>query len=101
MSQIERLEFDETALSNLCSEFGVQELLVFGSVLRDDFNADSDVDFLVTFEQDRKTSLFDLVRLQHRLEALLDRRVDLIPKEGLKPLLRDDVLSTAQLVYAA
>lgn len=101
MPGFERLGVEREDLARLCVEFGVVELAAFGSVLRDDFAEDSDVDLLVDFAPDRQVSLFDLLRLQHRLEDLIGRPVDLVPKEGLKPLVRDEVLSTARTVYAA
>lgn len=101
MTGIERLHLPADALSALCQQFGVRELCAFGSVLRDDFTVDSDVDFLVVFEPDRAVGLFHLLRLQQRLEELVGRPVDLVPKQGLKPQLRDQVIASAQVVYAA
>ena len=101
MPGFERLGVKPVELAALCAEFGVAELAAFGSVLREDFDEESDVDLLVEFQTDQRVSLFDLVRLQHRLEDLIGRRVDLVPKEGLKPLIREEVLSTARTVYAA
>jgi predicted nucleotidyltransferase len=101
MAGFERLGVNADVLARLCAEFGVVELAAFGSVLRDDFSDESDVDLLVVFSSGRHPSLFDLVRLQHRLEDLIGRSVDLVPKDGLKPLVRDEVLSTARTVYAA
>lgn len=101
MAGFERLKVDRRALASLCAGFGVVELAAFGSVLREDFGDQSDVDLLVEFLPDRHPSLFDLLRLQHRLEDLIGREVDLVPKDGLKPLVRDEVLSTARTVYAA
>lgn len=95
------LKVDEPALRALCAEFGVRELLVFGSVLRDDFGEDSDVDLLVSFEPERAVSLFDLIRLQLRLEDLLDRQVDLVPRDGLEPAIRDEVPASARPIHAA
>jgi uncharacterized protein len=101
MPGFDRLHVPADELAQLCVESGVRELAAFGSVLRDDFDDESDVDLLVEFDPGRHVSLFDLVRLQHRLEDLLGRRVDLVPKGGLKPLIRDQVLSSARTVYAA
>src|SRR5690606_37196933 len=101
MTGFERLGVPMDELRRLCAEFGVRELAVFGSVLREDFNAESDVDLLVDFDADRKISLFDLLELQPRLEALIGRPVDLVPRQGLKPLIRDQVLAEARTVYAA
>ena len=101
MPGFERLEIPAEQLAELCAEFGVRELAAFGSVLREDFGPDSDVDLLVEYVEERRVSLFDLLRLQHRLEDLIGREVDLVPKSGLKPLLREQVLRDAVTVYAA
>ena len=101
MPGFDRLGVSPDALARLCVEFGVRELAAFGSVLRDDFTDQSDVDLLVEFEPGRRIGLFELLRLQHRLEDLVHRPVDLVPKDGLKPLVRDRVLSDARTVYAA
>jgi predicted nucleotidyltransferase len=61
---------------------------------------DSDLDFLVDFRSDARIGLFEFSRLQHELELLLQRQIDLVPKRGLKPGIRDNVLRRTQLVYA-
>jgi predicted nucleotidyltransferase len=53
------------------------------------------------FEKDRPVGLFHILRLQQRLAALLGRAVDLVPKAGLKPLIRDQVLASARPLYSA
>ena len=101
MDVFQRLAVSKPALASICVEFGVRELSAFGSVLRKDFGEQSDVDLLVEFDLDLQPSLFHLIRLQHRLEDLLGRKVDLVPKDGLKPLIRDEVLALARRIYAA
>jgi predicted nucleotidyltransferase len=95
------LEAHREELAALCREHGVSELSVFGSQARGDARAGSDLDVLVTFEPGRAVGFLALARLQRELEALLGRRVDLVPKAGLKPVIRDAVLKEARLVYAA
>ncbi len=101
MDVFQRLSVSEPALASICVEFGVRELSAFGSVLRKDFGEQSDVDLLVEFDLGLQPSLFHLIRLQHRLEDLLGRKVDLVPKDGLKPLIPDEVLASARRIYAA
>lgn len=91
---------DMDALIRLCRRYQVAELAVFGSALRDDFRADSDIDLLVEFEPDAPRGLFRFVQLQYDLEDLFGRQVDLVPKDGLKPIIRDDVLASAHVIYA-
>jgi predicted nucleotidyltransferase len=89
------------ALADICERYDVQELSLFGSVLRDDFRLDSDVDVLVVYRPGTRRGLFKFYALQEELERLLGRTVDLVPKEHLKPMIRDDVLSSSEIIYAA
>jgi hypothetical protein len=72
---------------------GVRSLALFGSVARGEDRPGSDIDLLVEFS--RPTSLFELFELRRRLEEILGHRVDLVPKDGLKPRIRDAVLKEA------
>ena len=76
-------------------EYNVRRLGVFGSVVRGDQKRASDVDMLVEFSE--PIGLFRFVGLEHRLEALLGRDVDLATKNALKPLIKDTILE--QTVY--
>jgi len=97
-----RFTIPEKKIANFCKRWHVSEFSIFGSVLRDDFRSDSDVDVLVSFTEDAHISLFDLAQMQIELEALFDRPVDLVEKAGLRnPYRRDEILKTAQVVYAA
>jgi uncharacterized protein len=87
-------------LRELCQEYQVQELSLFGSALRPDFRPESDLDFLVEFRPEAQIGLFRFAHMQHELEDLFQRRVDLVPKKGLRPFLKDSVLGSAQTVYA-
>jgi hypothetical protein len=89
------------ALAALCGRFGVSELALFGSALRDDFRPESDIDVLVSFAPEVHVGFLTLARLRRELEELLGRRVDLVPKAGLKPLIRPEVLAQARTIYAA
>jgi predicted nucleotidyltransferase len=88
-------------VAEFCRRYRIRELSLFGSVLRDDFRPDSDVDVLVDFEPDAQHSLFDLVRLEEELSALLGRKVDLIEKSGLRnPFRRHEILRTRRVIFA-
>ncbi len=89
------------ALVELCQRYQVRELAVFGSATQQRYRPDSDIDLLVSFAPEARVTFTTLARMQRELEALLGRKVDLVPKEGLKPLIRDQVLATAQVLYAA
>ncbi|MFB3132666.1 MAG: nucleotidyltransferase family protein, partial [Rhodothermales bacterium] len=70
------LNVPQDEIDSFCQRWRVVELAVFGSVLREDFRPDSDVDVLVSFGPDARWSLFDFVTMQDELEALFGRPVD-------------------------
>lgn len=93
-------------LQTFCQQWQIQELAVFGSVLRDDFSLEkSDVDFLAVFDPASRWSLLDRVRMESDLEMLLQRKVDLLDREEveLSPnwLRRRAILQSARVIYAA
>jgi uncharacterized protein len=88
-------------IADFCRRNHVQELALFGSALTSRFNEESDIDLLVTFEPGARVGFLTLARMQRELEGLMGRKVDLVPKGGLKPVIRDSVLATAQVLYAA
>ena len=97
----DRITIPMQELAELCRRYYVRELSLFGSVLRDDFRDDSDIDVLVVFEPGAPIGLFEYVRLQHEMSDLIGRQVDLVEKSGLKQFLRDEVLESARVIYAA
>ena len=96
------IELDEAAIRAFCGKWRVREFSLFGSVLREDFRPDSDVDVLISFEENPGIGLWDMVAMMEELEALFGRKVDLVTKEGLvNPYRRYSILSTREVVYAA
>ena len=95
-----QVEFPMDAIERLCREYQVAELSVFGSAVRPDFRKDSDIDLLVLFQPEARIGL-EFWALEGELSEVIGRKVDLVPKEGLKPLIRDEVLAEAQVLYAA
>ena len=79
----------------------MKELSLFGSAPRGEMKPDSDIDLLVEFLPDSQVDLVDYAGLMLDLSSLLGRKVDLVSKNGLKPVIRDSVLHEARLVYAA
>ncbi len=96
-----RIPLPGRKLSNLCRRYHVRRLAFFGSVLRADFRPDSDVDILVAFEPTTQVGFLTLSRMQRELSRILQRSVDLVPMDGIKPLIRDSILSGAQDFYAS
>jgi len=86
----------------LCKKYNITELSIFGSSIRDDFAQDSDVDLLVSFENNVEISLFDVIELEREFALLLNREVDIVEKESLKnPIRKDKILATREIIYAA
>ena len=74
----------------------------FGSILREDFGKESDVDVLVSFAPNSSWTLLDLIAMQDELGDLLGRKVDLVEREALRnPFRRREILRTVELIYAA
>lgn len=88
-------------ISRLCRRYQVHELAIFGSFLREDFTANSDIDFLVEFDPDAEIGFLTLSRMARELSELTQRRVDLVPKSGLKTTIREQVVADARVLYAA
>jgi predicted nucleotidyltransferase len=98
----DRIAVPASALDAFCRRWNVRELSLFGSVLREDFSPDSDVDVLVAFEPEARRSLFDLVEMRDELMELFGRDVDLVSQGGLRnPFRRHEILTTRQVLYAA
>ena len=96
------INVDPAAVAELCREFGVARLSVFGSALRDDFDAGrSDVDLLVEFLPEVGAGLLTLVRFEDKLAELFGRKVDLLTPGGLSKYLRDDILASAEPLYVS
>ena len=89
-----------SAIQEFCRKYPVRELAIFGSALRGDFDSSSDIDLLVEFEPNAEVGLLTLSKMQRELSKIFNRRVDLVPKEGLKPKIRRAVLSSARVLYA-
>jgi predicted nucleotidyltransferase len=95
------LDIDRGAVKAFCERHHVARLAVFGSVLRDDFGADSDVDVLVEFQPDHVPGL-NFVSMERELSGLLQgRRVDLVTPKFLNVRIREQVLREAEPLYVA
>ena len=85
-----------------CQCHHIRRLMLFGSVLRDDFRPDSDVDVLVSFAEDAGWNLIDWVDMREEIESILGREVDLVEKNALRnPFRRHTILRTKEVIYAA
>jgi uncharacterized protein len=96
------VDIPTSKIEDFCHRWKIIELALFGSILREDFGPDSDVDVLVTFADDSDLSLYDLVDMQEELRVIFGRDVDLVLKSGLRnPFRRHEILRTQHVIYAA
>lgn len=96
-----RLSLSQDQLAEFCRRNHIRKLSLFGSILREDFTPESDVDMLVEFEPGARVSLFDLVGMEIELSEALGRKVDLNTPQDLSRFFRRKVLAEAQVQYAA
>jgi predicted nucleotidyltransferase len=95
-----RVRLPKERVADFCSRNHIVKLALFGSILRDDFRRDSDVDVLVEFEPEHVPGFFRLARMERELSALLNgRKVDLRTPQDLSPYFRDRVVKTAEVQY--
>lgn len=100
-----KIEPPQDKIADFCRRWKITEFSLFGSVLRDDFRPDSDVDVLVSFTEDAPWSFFDLVEMAEELRGIFGREVDLISRRGLEasrnPIRRKAILDSTEVVYVA
>lgn len=100
-----RLGITPEQLAEFCQQWQVSELALFGSILRDDFSSNSDIDVLVSYRPTAKRGLFEKIRMQEELSSLLHRDVDLVSKKAIEQshnwLRRKNILESAEVIYVA
>lgn len=96
-----QIKVDHDRIAEFCRRNAVRRLAFFGSVIHDDFTADSDVDVLVEFLPDAKVSLFDMARLENEFSEVIGRHVDLRTLQELSRYFRDEVAAEAVEEYVA
>lgn len=91
-------------IESFCKQWNVREFALFGSVLRGDFNEASDVDVMISFQEDAGWSLLDHVAMRDELVELFGRNVDLVTRKGIErsknSIRRTSILETARVFYA-
>jgi predicted nucleotidyltransferase len=96
------IDLPQDKIAAFCQKWRVVELALFGSVLRDDFGPDSDIDVLISFQPDAPWSLWDLFDMRQELQDIFGREVDLVEKEALRnPFRKHEILHNHEVVYAA
>jgi predicted nucleotidyltransferase len=94
------IEMPKEWLAEFCRRNHIRRLSLFGSILRDDFGPESDVDFLVEFEPGKTPGLFGIAGMEIELSEIIGRKADLRTAEDLSRYFRDKVLKEAELQYA-
>ena len=104
---IHGIDLGSDAMREFCKKWKIKELSVFGSILRDDFRPDSDIDFLADFEecpQVDEYDLFDVIHMRDELARIVGRKVDLVDRDVIENssnrFIKREVLATAEHVYA-
>ncbi len=100
-----KISLPSDKLTDFCRRYRIQRMSLFGSVLRDDFRPDSDVDVLVEVDPNAHWSLFDWVSMQNELKAIIGRDVDLVERSAIEQsenyIRRRSILKHLQVIYAA
>jgi hypothetical protein len=98
----ERITVPQEQIIAFCRKWNVVEFALFGSVLRDDFGPNSDIDVLLTFAPGSGITFDNRVEIQDELQALFGRKVDVVEKQAIRnPFRQQAILSTKKVLYAA
>jgi uncharacterized protein len=99
------IDIPQHKVADFCQRWKITEFALFGSVLREDFHSESDIDVLVTFAPDAAWTLFDHVEMQDELSVLFGRKVDLVSRRGIERSQNDRrrraILESARPLYVA
>jgi predicted nucleotidyltransferase len=102
---VKNIHLPQQEIADFCQRWQINELALFGSVLRDDFGPNSDLDILVTFAPEAEWSLFDHLRMEEELNQLLSRKIDLLSRQAVERShnqpRRQAILNSAQVVYVS
>jgi len=100
MGQKVKVEIPKEKIENFCKKHHIQKLSLFGSVLREDFKTDSDVDVLVEFDPDHVPGLIRLTGMEFELSEIIGYKVDIRTAQDLSRYFRQEVLDSAEVQYA-
>jgi predicted nucleotidyltransferase len=100
--KFQRINLPEDKIAEFSRKWKINEFALFGSVLRDDFGPDSDIDVLVTFQGDAPWSMWDLLDVRKELQDLFGRDVDIVEKDALRnPFRKQEILRKHKVFYAS
>ncbi len=94
-----QIPLSKNEIADFCQRNRIRRLSLFGSVLRNDFSPNSDVDVLVEFEPEARVGLISLAGMEIELSRLLNRKAEMHTVKGLNPYFRDEVLNAAEVQY--
>jgi predicted nucleotidyltransferase len=94
-----RINLTKEQIAEFCQKNHIKKFAFFGSVLRDDFRSDSDIDVLVEIEPGIRIGLFDLAEMEIELSDMIGRKADLRTPQDLSRYFRDEVVSNAEVQY--
>ena len=101
--KLNNIELPMRQIEAFCQRWKISEFALFGSILRDDFRSDSDIDAMVQFLPNSHNTLFDLVTMEDELKQIFNRDVDLVTRKGITNsqnyLRREAILNSAQIIY--
>ena len=95
----DRVNITEEQITDFCQRNHIRKFAFYGSVLRDDFRPDSDIDVLVEFEPNQPIGLMEVAGMERRLTELIGRKVDLRTPQDLSRYFRDEVVAEAEVLY--
>jgi uncharacterized protein len=101
--KLNNIELPMDEIQRFCDKWQVIEFALFGSVLRDDFRPDSDIDVMIQFDPQAQPTLFDLVHMEDELRIVFQHDIDLVTRKGIASsrnyLRREAILSSTQVIY--
>lgn len=99
------IDIPKKQIAEFCRRWNIAEFALFGSVLRDDFDLDSDLDILVTFEPEADWSLLDHLKMERELSDILGQKIELLSKRAVEQshnvIRRREILDTAEVIYVS
>jgi predicted nucleotidyltransferase len=95
----ERIDIRQEQIADFCQRNQIKKFAIYGSVLRDDFRPDSDIDILIDLESNHRIGLMQMARMEIELSKLIGRKVDLRTPQDLSRYFRDKVIETSEVLY--
>lgn len=99
LQNLQSIELDRTQLTKFCQRHHIRKLSLFGSILRDDFRPESDVDFLVEFLPEQTPGFIGLVKMENELTRMIGRKADLRTPQELSCYFRQEVIDESIVQY--